>query len=226
MNQITAKALVDPIERAGRRVLGHPVLCERAARLERLVCWIAESEELAEFACSRLALRAAVWFLDSWCAADARAGRFDPLLVLSQPPNEIQRELAADIAFHTLDSVLDDVTRRSAVAAIRHSGRREINQVEGQIIAEASNLDSIGPLWLWGQMARCAREGRSIASIVEVWKRQTEYHYWPKFIAEILRFSRSRELARRRCRALDAYFEELAAQLTPDRTTSFLTRRA
>lgn len=213
MSRVTAKALADPIERAGRRVLGLEFLCERAGRLERLVKWIADFEENREFACSRLALRAAAWFIDAWCADEARTAAFDPVLLLAQPATDLQRERSADIAFHALDSVLDDVTRRTAVSAIRGSGRHDVGLLEAQILAEACNLDSIGPLWLWGQVARYDRRARSVASVVEIWKRQTEYRYWPKFIDEILRFPSSRKLARQRTAALDAYFVALEAQI-------------
>ena len=85
---------------------------------------------------------------------------------------------------------------------------------EGMILDEATTLDSIGPLWVWGQVARCAAEDRPAASLVAAWEKQAEYGYWTKLINETLRFERSRSLARQRCAAVEAHLVLLRDQLT------------
>jgi hypothetical protein len=204
----------DPIVAEARRCLGSAFLAERAARIGFLADWIAGFSELRDLACNRRAVQAAAWFHDAWCCEDLRAGRFAAPLVLAVQPTELQRERAADIAFGALRGVVDDATCVTAARAIREAGLRDTRAPEAHILGEAVNLDSIGPLWLWGQIARCAVEDRTAASVVAAWERHVEYRYWPKRIDETLRFERSRRLARERCKTLDACFAALRDQLS------------
>jgi hypothetical protein len=204
----------DPVETIARRCLGSRFLGERAVRISALADWIAGFTEFHNVACNRRAVQAAAWFHDAWCSADQQAGRFPAPLVLALQPTDLQRGRAADIASNLLDGVVDDATRSTAARAIRAAGIREAAMPEAQILAEAANLDSVGPMWLWGQAARCAAEDRPVASVVAVWERHVEYRYWAKRISETLRFERSRQLARQRCAVLDTYFTALRDQLT------------
>jgi hypothetical protein len=158
-------------------------------------------------------VEAAVWFQDAWCVEDLKAQRFDAALALAQPPTNLQRECAADLAAGLLVGLVDEATRETAVQAIRAAAVRETAMPEAQVLAEATNLDSFGPLWLWGQMARCSREARPIVSVVAIWERQIEYGYWPKRINETLRFTRSRQLARQRYEAMEGFLLALRRQL-------------
>jgi len=203
-----------PIEAAASRFLRSTHLCERAARVCVLAEWIAGFSELRDVPCDRRAVRAAVWFQDAWCCEDLHAGRISAPLVVAMQPNDVQRERAADAAARQLKEVVDDTTRATAAQAIREAGMRETHMPEAQIVGEATNLDSIGPLGLWGQIARCAAEDRPVASVVSVWERQIEYQYWAGRITETLRFERSRGLARHRCAVMDDYFVALRDQLT------------
>ncbi len=214
MPDMDAPKELDPVETVARRCLGSRFLCERAVRINALANWISSFAELGNTACNRRAVQAAAWFHDAWCGEDLQAGSFPAPLVLALQPTDLQRGRAADIASTLLDGVLDDATRSTAARAIRAAGLRDPAMAEAQVLAEAANLDSIGPLWLWGQASRCAAEDRPVASVVAVWQRHVEYQYWAKRISETLRFERSRQLARQRCKVLDSYCTALRDQLT------------
>ncbi|MBN2562549.1 MAG: hypothetical protein JXQ75_16615 [Phycisphaerae bacterium] len=211
---MTAPTKQDPIEAVARTVLGCEFLAERAARIGAMADWIAGFSELRDVACNRRAVLGAVWFQDAWCCEDLRSGRFAAPLVLVVQPTDLQREAAADIAADMLGGAVDKDTRLAAARAIRAAGVPGTAMPEAQILAEAVNLDSIGPLWLLGQAARCAADDRSVGSVVAIWERQHEYRYWTGRINETLRFQRSRELARHRVAALDASMTPLRDQLT------------
>jgi hypothetical protein len=193
--------------------LGSRFLCERAARIHALAGWVAGFSEFMSVACNRAAVEAAIWFQDAWCVEQVRNGEYAPGLILTRDANEGQRERSADLATEILSGELDEETIATAARAIRAAGVRNTGMPEAQILAEATNLDSIGPLWLWGQIARCSAEDRSAGSLIAVWERQTEYGYWAKRIAETLRFERSRELARQRCAAIDEFMTALRRQI-------------
>ncbi len=201
------------LESLARRYLQNDVLLERAGRIVVLTRWIAGFNELAGVACNRRAVEAAAWFQDAWWAKEPEIERPPAALLLTEPPSSLQRERAADIADKALVGVVDEATRATAAAAIRQAASRETHLPEAQVLAEAASLDSVGPLWLLGQTARCAVENRPFAMLVAVWERQVEYGYWPKRIAETLRFRRSRELARHRCAEIEALMLSLRRQL-------------
>lgn len=204
----------DPLENAARRFLGSDFLSERAVRVLGLANWVAGFAELREAACSRRAVQAAAWFQDAWCVDDLRAKRFAAPLVLAQQPTEEERRRAAEAADQQLCEVLDEATRILAARAIREAGNHETGLSESVVLAEAANLDSIGPLWLCGQVTRCAAGGQPIGTVVGLWERQVDYGYWRRRIEESLRFVRSRELARQRVAALDACMIALRDQLS------------
>lgn len=195
-------------------VLGHAALVERAHRIEALGEWIAGFDAFRTIACSRDAVRAACFFVDAWCAVDVRAGRFDPYSLPIVTPTEQQADAAADVASSAMGAVVDPVTRELAISAIRFSASRTTRMPEAQVVAEAVGLDSIGPVWLTAQISRCATEARPLASIVQQWRRQQDYHYWPGRIEETLRFEPSRALARMRLEALSAQIDALESQLS------------
>lgn len=204
----------DPIEEAAGSYLASDFLRERAGRIARLADWIAGFSEFERVACNRRAVHAAVWFHDCWCCDELRAGRFAAPMVLALQPTDAQREQAADVATARLNGVIDAATLTVTARAIREAARRDTVSPEAQIVGEAVNLDSVGPLWLWGQVARCAAEDRTAASVVAVWERQIEYQYWAKRIDETLRFERSRELARHRCATTEGLLLTLRDQIT------------
>jgi hypothetical protein len=210
---MAARPQPQTIESAARGFLKSAFLAERAARVAALGEWMAGFAELRGTACDRRAIEAAAWFQDSWCGVDLHAGRFLAPLVLSTQPTEWQREQAADIVQRVLAGVVDGPTREVAARAIREAGRREITMPEAMVLAEATNLDSIGPLWLCGEIARCMVDDRQLGAVVATWQRQLDYQYWAGRIAETLRFARSRQLARHRRAAMEPFMAALRDQL-------------
>jgi hypothetical protein len=204
----------DPIEAAGRRFLNSNFLAERAARVLNLANWVAGFAELGAVACNRRAIAAGAWFQDAWCCPEIQSQRFAAPLVLTVQPTELQRRDAADTAAAQLSDIIDAATLTTALRVIRESGTRETVLAEAMVLGEATNLDSIGTLWLCGQFARCGAEDQPVAAAVALWERQLDYRYWARRIDETLRFPRSRELARHRCSALDACMTALRDQLT------------
>ncbi len=189
---------------AARALLRSDFLCERAERVAKLAEWVSGFREFQRVAVNRRAVRLAAWFQDAWCRPDVQAGRLSPPLVLVAQPTDLQRETASDLAARALAGVADEPTRAAVVKAIRQMGYRDTIMPEAQIVREASSLDSVGLLWLWGQAAKCLAEDRPVEWVVRLWERQTEYHYWDSLIRETFRFEQSRELARHRRRQLES----------------------
>ncbi len=213
MADVRATTKSESLEKVGCRALGSELLCERAKRIWTLARWIGGFSELRNAACNREAVRAAAWFQDAWCIGGSSASPIDVAALILSQPTDSQRRRSADIAAEFLVGVVDAPTRETACRAITLSGVRGVEMPEALILSEATCLDSIGPIWLCGQAAKCAGDHQSFGAMIALWERQTEYGYWSKRIEENLRFGRSRALARHRCEALDEFLPALRRQL-------------
>ena len=78
-----------------------------------------------------------------------------------------------------------------------------------QVLADATNLDSIGPLALFQLIHKQLDDGRAVRAILETWDRQQEYHFWPARIKESLRSEPVRRIARRRLEVLSTFMDAL-----------------
>ena len=78
-----------------------------------------------------------------------------------------------------------------------------------QVVADATNLDSIGPLALFQMIHKQPGGGQAVRAILETWDRQREYHFWPARIKESLRSEPVRKIARQRLEALTAFMNVL-----------------
>jgi len=210
---IETAATADAIEQAGARALRSAILSERAWRIARLARWIATFDELKETPCNLRATTAAAWFQDAWIAEAVAAGRRPATDVLTIEPKAADTERAADLLVEHAAPLLEAATRAAAVGALRRARDATTQMGEAIALAEATNLDALGPMWVWGQAVRAATADRPIATVVALWERQADYGYWPKRIAATLRFRRSRMLAETRCAAIEGFLMAVRDQL-------------
>lgn len=203
----------DSVEAIARAFLRHDLLIERAARIASTATWIAGFPEFSTTACDRNAVKAAVWFQDAWCLEDASSAAEVGSRVMSRPPSEIERRKSADALAKSLRGIMSPPAIEAATRAVCEAGYRETKTPEAWVIIEATGLETFGPLWLWGEIARCTAEAKPISSLVAVWERQIEYGYWKRRINDAFRFAKSRDLAARRCAMLESFFIALRQQL-------------
>ncbi|MBI4578097.1 MAG: HD domain-containing protein [Planctomycetes bacterium] len=183
---------------------------EHSVRVTRTATAIAGLTELADRAIDRRALTAAALYHDAGWVLQFRAGEAIPRDLLLRPTCEVQRELAAA---WIADHLRDDVPPRSlgvASNAIRYCNDRQTHLIEAQILAEAENLDEIGPQAILLMIRRQMADGRTLADLVRLWQRQEEYHYWQARIKEGLRFDAVRRIATQRWQALRRFMDDLA----------------
>ena len=96
---------------------------------------------------------------------------------------------------------------------IREAGRRKTSNMTAQFVAEATNLDQIGPLALCQLIRRHVHEGRTLQEMIETWNRQQEYNFWPALISESLRFEPVKKLAEQRLEAMDWFMNSLKSHV-------------
>lgn len=187
------------------------LIWEHSARVAKTTTAIAGLPELAQRALDRRGLLAASLYHDAGWVVQYRAGEAIPRDLLLRPTSEVQRELAASWVLERLDGFLPERTLEIASNAIRNAGDRQTGMLEAQILAEAENLDEIGPQSIMLMVRRQMADGRTLADMVQLWQRQEEYHYWQARIKDSFRFEPVRRLATERWQALRRFMVDLSS---------------
>ncbi len=186
------------------------IVWEHSARIARVAAAIAALPELADRAIDRRALTAAALYHDAGWVLQFRAGEAIPRDLLLRPTCEVQRELAAVWLNERLRHEIPERSLELASNAIRCCNDRQTNLVEAQILAEAENLEEIGPQAMLLMIRRQMADGKGLADLVQLWQRQEEYHYWQARIKDSFRFSPVKRVATQRWQALRRFMVDLA----------------
>ncbi|MFH1746052.1 MAG: hypothetical protein ABIG44_03295 [Planctomycetota bacterium] len=192
-------------------------LWERAARVFNLTQVVTELPEVTNLTADRLAIGTAALFHCAGWITQIQQGSLNRWQVLTRPTNDIQRELGAALLQEYAAHLLSPKTIRLASEAIRQCNDRGTALVEAQLLAEAEGLDDFGVIHVLRQFRQYQAESRPIKQLIATWERQQEYHYWEVRINDGLRFNSTRQLARERLAAVEAFMLALTRDLTePD----------
>lgn len=186
-----------------------PIIWEHTVRVVGLALQTAALPELTGQRIDRSALVAASLYHDAGWALQARKQEVSRSDLLTRPTNDTQRELGASMLEQRAARLLPEASVRLAARAIREAGRKGVQQTEAHVLAEADNLDQIGPQAVWLTMRRHAADARGIDAMLDAWHRQQEYRYWEARLRECFRFKATREMARRRLEAVERLMTDL-----------------
>jgi len=193
-----------------------PVVLEHSLRVARLTAVIAAVPELANRVVDRTALTAAALYHDAGWVLQLRAGQIRPAELLCRRTSDQQREQAAEWIAGRLDGILTPGGLGLAARIILGCNDRSTRLLEAQILAEAENLEEVGPQTIWQIVRRQLAESRGLADMLDAWQRQEQYHYWPAWIKECFRFPSVRALADQRLQAMRRFMADLQACCAPE----------
>ncbi len=188
-------------------------LWEHSERVLRLAQMIAMLPALAAASADLAALAAAALFHDAGWVVEFQQGRWKRWQILGRPTNDIQRELGAALLQEHVGLLLPGATMRLACEAIRQCNDRSTTLLEARLLAEAEALDEVGTMYVLRQLRQYQAEGRPLQQLANGWQRQKEYKYWELRLSEGFRYEATRELARRRLEAVDAFVTAFARDL-------------
>jgi hypothetical protein len=199
------------------KVPGQPpevIVWEHACRVAGLAERICSFPELTGGACDHVAVHAAALYLDAGWVVQCREGAVAPTDLLLRPTPDAYRELSADWLNERAKDILPASSLELAVRAIREANSRDSDLVEAHIVAEADNLDEIGPQAIVLMIRKIRADGRTLNDLLSAWQRQEEYHYWSARISKGLRYKTSRMLAERRLEGFRQFMKQLQATIT------------
>lgn len=194
------------------QVAGRPadlIVFEHSARVAQMAETITHLPELAERSCDRTALRAAAFYHDAGWVLKVKEGVLDPSEMLLRATPDVYRELAADWTEKRLKGIVPAPSLKLASRAIRELNDRQSRVIESRVLAEADNLDEIGPQAICLMLRKTLAEGKCLHDLLTAWRRQEEYHYWQARISKGLQFETTRQVAETRLAALREYMSTL-----------------
>lgn len=182
---------------------------EHCCRVARMAEKIATGPEMAKRIINRQALCVSCLYHDMGWVSQANAGTLPVKELFLKPTTDHQRALAADWVGKHLDEILEPGARTLAAQAIRKCSDRTTDILEAQILAEADNLDLIGPQAVCLMVRKQVAEGKALEDIISIWERQEEYRYWEARIKECFRLPSVRRVAERRLKTLRRFMDDL-----------------
>ncbi len=187
-------------------------LWEHSARVTRNALRIAELPGVANLSPNPVVVAAAALYHDSAWALRVRDKEVSRLEVLVRSPADDHRESSASYMRHCLESIVPPAELERAVSAVMGLDHRDLDIVEGQIVADADNLDDFSATSLWATIRRGALDGNAIQAVIDRWHRRTEYHFWSARLSDSFRFQIVRALAKKRLAGLERLMHELEEQ--------------
>lgn len=193
---------------------GHPdlFLWEHSARVTHNAQHIARLAMALPTEVDESAVIAAALYHDAAWAVRWREGEVDRTEILLTPTTDTGWEQGASLLERSLADVLSPTCLERAAAAVRSLSRSGEGLIEGQIVAEANNLDEFGVLALWTVIRRGTLEGKGVQAVIDMWERKKEYRFWTARLHDSFRFKPVRELAEERLKRFERVMEELKEQ--------------
>ncbi len=191
-----------------------PVLWEHAERVCRCALAVADLPGVVTDSIDRDALQAAAWYHNAGWQVQYMSGQVPATEILLRPTSDLSRELAADWVRERLEGVVSPKALELASRAIRECNNRRTSIVEARILADANNLEDIGPQALGLLVRKQISDGKTLADWLESWKRQEEYHYWQARLKDGFHFPQVRRIAEERCDLMRRFVADLDRTLT------------
>jgi hypothetical protein len=197
------------------------IIWEHSCRVAKLAAQIAALPQLASHPIDHQALTAAALYHDAGWVMQVNAGEIKPCELLLKPTSDSQRELAADWMLQRLDGLLGPGIIAHAMRVVRQCNNRRTDLIEAQILAEAENLDEIGPQAINVMLRKQMAEGKTLSDTIATWERQEEYHYWQARVKDSFRFEPVRVLAQTRLQNLRQFMLDLRAAVRLEDLVNF-----
>jgi len=184
-------------------------LWEQAVRIARSALTICDVAVSGESEPDRAAIVAAALFHNAAWVGYVRREVVAPEKVLLLPLKEDHYALSAQIMESTLHGELEVESFARALEAVQSLGHRSAECVEAHVVSDAVQLEEFSLSSLWPTIRRGVFEAQSIRSVIERWRRRSEYHFWSARLEESFHFDEVRKLASARLERLGRVIADL-----------------
>lgn len=155
------------------------------------------------------AVTAAALYHDFGWVVRLRAGEICRGEILLRQLPDMHREQGAAQLEASLAGLLPSETLHRAADAIRMMGNRDGGSLEAWIVSDADNLDDFGPLALWPAIRRGLLDGKGVQSVIDTWRRRTEYQFWAARLNDSFHLAEVRAIAESRFSDYERVMEAL-----------------
>ncbi len=180
-------------------------LWDTAKRIERNVNAICQSAEIqrANLAIDLFCLKAAVYFFQTGLIR-AAGGNSAPYL----DPAEITR-LSTLVVTEKLSKVVDAKRIQKINDILIQTCEKTTRLNEAKILSDAINLDDIGAVGVFNQARDCTLQKKSIAQLINSYKKKADYGYWQARLAESFHFKTAAKIANKRFAIMTTFMQNL-----------------
>lgn len=188
------------------------MIWDHALRVWKLAQWIGGESGISLTKAER-PLAAAALFHDAGWIEQVSRGTCEPIEVFSRPADAELRRFSQQAASEQLRGVLSEGELGQACRWVAQLPPSRPADDAARILADADNLEEMGLVGLLRQVRCGLINGRCPDHLVEVWRRQQEYHYWEARIKTGFHLEASRRLALKRLERMGRFFDALGGEL-------------
>lgn len=187
-------------------------LWEHSSRVAQCANRISKLTEVQSAQPDIVAVVAGALYHDAAWIGRLASGEVQRNEVLIAALTENHGEQSARVLEDSLSRLLPADSLQRASYAVRTFGARDSDSIEGQIIADANELEEFGGISLWTTIRRGVSEGKGVQAVLDMWRRRYEFRFWEARLTKAFRFDAVRETARRRLELLERFMTELEDQ--------------
>ncbi len=187
-------------------------LWEHSSRVAQCANRISKLTEVQSAQPDIVAVVAGALYHDAAWIGRLASGEVQRNEVLIAAVTETHGEQSARVLENSLSRLLPSDSLQRASYAVRTFGARDSDSIEGQIIADANELEEFGGISLWTTIRRGVSEGKGVQAVLDMWRRRYEFRFWEARLNKAFRFDAVRETARRRLELLERFMSELEDQ--------------
>jgi hypothetical protein len=169
-------------------------------------------------------LAAAAMFHDAGWVDMVRRGELEAGQIYCRPSDVELLARSGRVAAEVLVKLLPMRMVEKAIEIIAELKTSRPDQPEVKLIADAENLEDFGLLGIAGQIRMAQGCGKSNQQLLDVWRRQQEYHYWEARIKTAFHLELSRKIAAYRLEKMAGIYDQLNQEMTLDDVRDLLSQ--
>lgn len=200
--------LVIPIDDGGQDLF----LWEHCVRVAKGAEYLSRLPEVHRREPDHLALLAAALYHEVGWVSRWREGEIQRFEILLGVPAESMVIDSIRVMQNSLQGAISAASLSRASDTLRSRTGHDVQTIEGIVLADADNLEEFGLGFLWTSIRRGLCGGKGVRSVLDAWKRRTEYQFWTARLKDSFKLEESRKLAQQRLVQLETFLTAMEKQ--------------
>lgn len=189
---------------------------DHSVRILETARFLLKDSSMVGIRVDEIVLAAAAMFHDAGWVDLVRRGELEAGQIYCRPSDMELLARSGRVAAEVLVKLLPLRMVEKAVEIIAELKNSRPDQPEVKLIADAENLEDFGLLGIAGQIRMAQGCGKSNQQLLDVWRRQQEYHYWEARIKTAFHLEPARKIAAYRLEKMAGIYDQLNQEMSLD----------